>query len=45
MTSSDVFCLIGVPLIWIKRSMLDTALYHKKLKQDHRKTDPESEKR
>ena len=28
-------------LTWIKRSMLDAALYRKKLKQVHRKTVPE----
>ena len=33
--------LISSVLTWIKRSMLDAALYRKKLKQVHRKTDPE----
>ena len=33
--------LISSVLIWIKRLMLDAALYRKKLKQAHRKTDPE----
>ena len=35
--SSDLFCSTGAPLIWIKRSMLDAALYHKKIKQDTEK--------
>ena len=33
--------LISSVLTWIKRSMLDATLYRKKLKQVHRKTDPE----
>ena len=33
--------LISSVLTWIKRSMLDATLYRKKLKQGHRKTDPE----
>ena len=33
--------LISSVLTWIKRLMLDAALYRKKLKQVHRKTDPE----
>ena len=33
--------LISSVLIWIKRSMMDAALYRKKLKQVHRKTDSE----
>ena len=33
--------LISSVLSWIKRSMLDAALYCKKVKQVHRKTDPE----
>ena len=31
--------------IWIEMSMLDAALYRKKIKQDHRKTDPEKRER
>ena len=37
--------LISSVLTWIKRSILDAALYHKKLTQVHRKTDPEKLKR
>ena len=33
--------LISSVLTWIKRSMLAAALYRKKLKQVHRKTNPE----
>ena len=33
--------LISSVLTWIKRSMLDAVIYPKKLKQVHRKTDPE----
>ena len=33
--------MISSVLIWIKRWMLDAALYRKKLTQVHRKTDPE----
>ena len=33
--------LISSVLTWIKGSMLDATLYHKKLKQVHRKTNPE----
>ena len=33
--------LISSVLTWIKRLMLDATLYRKKLKQVHRKTDPE----